>query len=43
MGIMLWITCRPSSGVDVLAGVTMDAASLFSLLTADFLVGYLST
>ena len=36
-------TCSPSRGVDVLTGVTMDAASLFSLLTAAFLVGYLST
>ena len=40
---MLCMTCRPSSGVDVLAGVTIEAANLFSLLTAAFLVGYLST
>ena len=36
------MTCSPSSGVEVLTGVTIEAVNLFSLLTAAFLVGYLS-
>ena len=41
MGIILCITCSPSSGVDVLTGVIMEVASLLSLLTASFFVGCL--
>ena len=40
-GIISFIICRPSSGVDVLTGVTIDVASLFSLPIAAFFEGFL--
>ena len=42
IGIMLCITWSPSRGVEILTGVIIDAAILFSLLATAFFVGCLS-